>query len=548
MNWHQLDAEEVCSRLGSSPAGLAPEEAARRLAEHGPNELQATHRTSPWTLLLAQFKNLLIVILLIATLLSGLLGHQLEALAIAVIVFFAVGLGFLQEWRAERAIEALGRMAAPTATVRRAGGETEIPARDLVPGDIILLRTGAKVPADARLLEAVNLQLEEAALTGESAPVAKETAPLTDAQLPVGDRRNMIFAGTAATYGRGRGVVVATGMETEFGRIARMLETVETGRTPLQENLDRVGRLLAWAALAVVAVIVVLGLLRGQPFVEMLLFGVALAVAVVPEALPAVVTVSLAIGVQRLARRNALMRRLAAVETLGSTSIICSDKTGTLTRDEMTVRRVYADGETIEVGGSGYEPSGRFTRDGEPVEVGEPLRRLLRAAVLASDAQLRQAEAGGRWEIRGDPTEGALLVAAAKIGLEKAELDEAFPRVDEIPFTAEAKRMTTLHQSKEGVFACSKGAVEVILAACRRQLTAEGEREIDDAGRAAILEVADGMAQAALRVLAVAFKAATGRQEAEAEMTFLGLVGMFDPPRAEAADAVSRPADRPALP
>jgi Ca2+-transporting ATPase len=538
MNWHQLEADKVLEQLETSSDGLSKGEAARRLTEYGPNELQAARRISPWSILLAQFKNILIIILLVATALSALLGHELEAVAIAVIVLFAVVLGFLQEWRAERAIEALGRLAAPAATVLRDGEEADIPARELVPGDIILLRAGNKVPADARLLEAVNLQTEEAALTGESTPVEKETDPLESGDLAVGDRRNIAWAGTAATYGRGRAVVVATGMETEFGKIAKMLETVETGRTPLQENLDRVGHLLAWTALAVVAVIVALGLLRGQPFIDMLLFGIALAVAVVPEALPAVVTVSLAIGVQRLARRHALMRRLPAAETLGSTSIICSDKTGTLTRDEMTVRRIYVAGEMIEVSGSGYEPRGRFTRDGREIDVPEPLKRLLQAAALASDAHVRPAGEQNRWEVKGDPTEGALVVAAAKAGLEKTDLDARFRRVDEIPFTSEAKRMTTLHETPEGTIACAKGAAEVILAACSRQLTGEGERELDDAGREAILEVADRMAQEALRVLAVASRSGASRQDAERDMTFLGLAGMIDPPRAEAAAAV----------
>jgi Ca2+-transporting ATPase len=538
MNWHQLDAQEVLDRLGVSAAGLSRQEAARRLLAHGPNELQAAARPSPWRILLAQLQNALIVILLVATALSAVLGHEIEAIAIAVIVLFAVGLGFAQEWRAERAIEALRAMAAPTATALRDGEPVEVAARELVPGDVILLRAGDKIPADARLLEAVNLRAEEAALTGESAPVEKTAEPLGDGGLPVGDRRNMAWAGTAATYGRGRAVVVATGMQTEFGRIAGMLQAVEAGRTPLQENLDRVGGALARAALAVVAVIVALGLMRGQPFVEVLLFGVALAVAVVPEALPAVVTISLAIGVQRMARRHALMRRLAAVETLGSTSIICTDKTGTLTRDEMTVRKIFVAGQTLEVTGSGYEPQGRFLRGGEAAAPTGELKRLLRAAALASDARLiRSAE--GRWEIAGDPTEGALVVAAAKAGLDKEELDRAFPRLDEIPFSSESKRMTTLHRAPEGgVIACAKGAAEVILDACTRQQTAEGERELDAAGREAILAVAAAMAEEALRVLAVAARTRASRAEAERGMTFLGLAGMIDPPRAEAPEAV----------
>ncbi|MDW8270290.1 MAG: HAD-IC family P-type ATPase, partial [Anaerolineae bacterium] len=318
--WHTLSVETTLAHLQSASTGLTSAEAARRLAAYGPNELQAVRRISPWSILLEQFKNVLIIILLIATALSIVLGHGIEAIAITVIVLFAVLLGFMQEYRAERAIEALRQMAAPTATVLRDGDEVDIPARDLVPGDVILLRAGDKVPADARLIEVVNLQIEEAALTGESVPVTKQVAPLANGDLPLGDRKNMAYAGTVVTYGRGRGVVVATGMNTEFGKIAQMLQTIETTRTPLQENLDRVGHALARAAFGVVVVIVILSLLRGQPLLDMVIFGIALAVAVVPEALPAVVTISLAIGVQRMVRRNALMRRLAAVETLGSTS------------------------------------------------------------------------------------------------------------------------------------------------------------------------------------------------------------------------------------
>ena len=314
------------------------------MRQYGPNELQAAHRVSPWEILLEQFKNVLILILLGATAISLFLGHGVESIVIAVIVLFAVVLGFVQEYRAERAIEALRKMAAPTATVLRDGKEIKIPAKDLVPGDVILLHTGDRVPADARLLELVNMQVEESALTGESVPVEKHVHALDDDDYPVGDCKNMVYAGTAVTYGRGRALVVATAMQTEFGKIAQLLQTVETGRTPLQQNLDKVGTMLARAAFVVVAIIVTLGLLRGQPFIEMLIFGIALAVAVVPEALPAVVTISLAIGVQKMVKRNALIRRLPAVETLGSTSVICSDKTGTLTKDEMTVRKIFRAG------------------------------------------------------------------------------------------------------------------------------------------------------------------------------------------------------------
>ena len=536
--WHVLPLEAVVGHLESTPSGLSGAEASRRLAIYGPNELQGALRVSPWTLLLAQFKNVLIVILLVATVLSAFLGHAVEAVAIAVIVLFAVLLGFVQEYRADRALQALRRMAAPLARVFRDGRETEIPARDLVPGDVILVHTGDKIPADVRLLEAINLQIEESPLTGESVPVEKQTAPLADQELALGDRQNMAYAGTAATYGRGRAVVVATGMETEFGKIAQMLQTVQTGKTPLQVNLDKLGRTLAKAALVVVVAIVALGLWRGQPFIEMLIFGIALAVAVVPEALPAVVTISLAIGVQRMVKRHALMRRLPAVETLGSTSVICSDKTGTLTKDEMTVRQIFVAGQLLEVSGAGYEPSGQFSSEGARVEPPEPLKRLLQAAALASDAHLVRSESEGRWQVQGDPTEGALVVAAAKAGLNKSDLDAQFPRVDEIPFSSETKRMTTLHAEPAGTVAYAKGAAEVILDSCTRQGTAEADVALDAGRRETILKTGRDMASQALRVLAVAAKSDATRETAERDMTFLGLVGMIDPPRPEAKAAI----------
>ena len=405
--WHTLTVDKAFHELNSQPNGLSSMEVAERILKYGSNELQAAHRVSPWEILLEQFKNVLILILLGATGISLFLGHGIESIVIAVIVLFAVILGFVQEYRAERAIEALRRMAAPTATVLRDGIEVKIPAKDLVPGDVIILHTGDRVPADARLLEAINLQVEEAALTGESVPVEKHVHALDSEDLPVGDRKNMVYAGTAVTYGRGRALVVATGMQTEFGKIAQLLQTIETGKTPLQHNLDKVGTVLARAAFVVVALIVVLGLLRGQPFIEMLIFGIALAVAVVPEALPAVVTISLAIGVQKMVKRNALIRRLPAVETLGSTSVICSDKTGTLTKDEMTVRKIFAGGKLFTVSGAGYAPEGVFSTNGGSASGMTPtLRQMLMAAALASDTQLVK-DSTGNWDIKGDPTEGA---------------------------------------------------------------------------------------------------------------------------------------------
>jgi Ca2+-transporting ATPase len=525
--------------LSSGRQGLAEPEIEQRLQEHGPNELRAAAHASPWKILFEQFKNVLILILLVATAVSAFLGHGVETIAIAVIVLFAVVLGFIQEYRAERAIEALREMAAPTVIVIRDGREIEIAARQLVPGDIIVLQAGDKVAADARLTQSVNLQVDEAALTGESVPVQKETEALDREDVELGDRSNMVFAGTAVTYGRGRAVVVATGMNTEVGRIAEMLQTVETGKTPLQRNLDRVGRVLAQAALGVVAVVVVAGVLRDEPLLEMLLFGIALAVAAVPEALPAVVTISLAIGVQRMVKRNALIRRLPAVETLGSTSVICSDKTGTLTRDEMTARQLRTHQRSVSISGSGYEPTGELSVDGSTVEPSELEKELLTAGALVSDAKLIEDEEGS-WELKGDPTEGAIVVAASKAGLSKSDLEERFPRVGEIPFTSESKRMTTLHTVGDERVAYAKGAPEVILASCSRQMTNEGEVELDESDRAAIVEEVQSMAEGALRVLGVAKKTGATLEDAEQQMTFLGLVGMIDPPREEARPAVER--------
>jgi Ca2+-transporting ATPase len=538
--WHGLALDEVAERLGTSlSSGLSAEEAARRLEEHGPNELQTGEGTSAWSLLLDQLKNILIVILLIAVVLSAILGHATEAIVITVIVMFAVLLGFVQEYRAERAIEALREMAAPTASVLRAGEPVEVPAREVVPGDLLLLEAGDRASADARVSEVVSLQVEEAALTGESHPIDKQTDALEGStDLPVGDRLNMVYAGTTVTYGRGRALAVATGMHTEFGGIAQLLRTVERSKTPLQLSLDKVGITLARVAIVVVLLVMALGIARGEELLDMLLFGVAVAVAVVPEALPAVITISLTIAAQRMVKRNALIRRLPATETLGSVSVICSDKTGTLTKGEMTARKVYAAGEVLEVSGAGYEPEGEYARNGTAVEPSPELVETLRAAVLASDAVVIRDAADGQWKVRGDPTEGALVVAATKAGVDKRELDAEFPRVHEIPFSSETKRFTTLHETSDAVVAYAKGAPEVILDSCTQRLTPDGPELLDGEGRQELLDVAQELAGEALRVLAVARRPAATPETAEEEMTFLGLVGMIDPPRPEAAEAV----------
>ncbi|OIO55741.1 ATPase [Candidatus Peregrinibacteria bacterium CG1_02_54_53] len=538
--WHTMTVEETVNALHTpAQSGLNETEAQRRLKEYGPNALKKVDGISPWRILFEQVKNVLIVILIIAIALSAALGHEIEAVTIGIIVVFAVVLGFVQEFKAERAIEALRKMAAPLATVLRGGEEKEIPARDIVPGDVIFLVAGNRIPADGRVLKSVNLHAEEASLTGESIPVAKAIEPMLSENPPIGDRHNMLFAGTAITYGRGTMIVTATGMQTEFGKIAQLLQTVKESATPLQRNLDAVGKRLAQWASVIVVLIVGAGIVRGQPILDMIIFGVALAVAVVPEALPAVVTISLAIGVQRMVKRNALIRHLPAVETLGSTSVICSDKTGTLTRDEMTVRRIWMWDETYDVTGSGYEPKGEFQKDKQHIDPPETLRDLLRAAVLASDTRLVRGE-GGTWSIKGDPTEGSLVVVAAKAGIHKDREDELAPRKSEIPFTSESKRMVTLLETPQGLTAFAKGAPEVIVESCGYIRTPEGTTALTADVKTKVLTVARTMANDALRLLAVAVKETGDITDTGAGMTLLGLIGMIDPARAEALAAVHR--------
>ncbi|MBI5729362.1 MAG: cation-translocating P-type ATPase [Candidatus Magasanikbacteria bacterium] len=537
--FHTLPAAAALSKLNVDAArGLRGDEARKRLQKFGPNELVVIKRVSPFVLFLKQFKNVLIIILLVAATLTGFLGNTTEAATIGAIIVLAAVLGFVQEFRAERALEALRELSAPLALVVRDGREIDIPARELAPGDIILLATGDRVPADARLIEAINLKALEATLTGESAPGEKHSDRLCPAEAAVGDRHNMIFAGTSITYGRGQAVVVATGSETEFGHIAQMLRTVPRTDTPLQKNLHRLGASLTKVALLMVAIIVVLGVLHGQPFLEMLVFGIALAVAVVPEALPAAVTISLALGVQRMAKRHALIRHLPAVETLGSTTIICTDKTGTLTKDEMTARKILlSSGEVLDITGSGYEPTGVFLFQNTPFHPTEILKLLLTAGALASDARLTASD--GTWNLKGDPTEAALVVAAHKAGLKKELLDEEYRRIAEIPFTSETKRMITLNQNALGTAAYAKGAIEVILASSLYYQGATGTQPLTEKKRQEILVTAQAFAGEALRVIAVAYAPVSSLEAAEHGLTFLGLVGMIDPPRPEAKAAIA---------
>jgi len=539
-NWHNLEVSEVLDSLSSKRDGLSQEEAQRRLAEFGPNELAGKEKISPWAIFLEQFNNFLIIILLVAVALSAITGEVADAIVIFAIVLFAAGLGFIQEYRAERAMEVLKRMAAPMASVLRNGKEAEIPSRELAPGDIIILRTGDRIPADCRLIEAVNLKADEASLTGESVPVEK-TAQALSGEVKISDRKNIAFMGTAAVYGRGTAVVTATGMATEFGKIATMLQEVEKEQTPLQINLDQLGKWIAIGALALCFILAGIGVLRGHEILEMLIWGVSLAVAAVPEALPAVVTISLALGVQRMVRRHALVRKLQAVETLGCTTFICSDKTGTLTQDQMTIRRIYVDGKLIDVTGVGYEPKGEFHFDGKALPPDDTaLQKLLHTGSLCNDTSLTSAN--GVWGIKGDPTEGALVVTAAKAGLWQEKLQSQFPRIHEIPFSSETKRMTTVHQAPQGKIAYSKGAPEVILNSCSHIYRNGQEVKLTDGDTKDILSIAHQMAGDALRVLGMAYKRlpdiAGTAETVEQDMVFVGLAGMIDPPREEVKEAV----------
>lgn len=544
--WHSLDVNEVLAALKASREGLSQKDAESRLAEFGPNELVKKKKISPWLIFLGQFNNFLIIILIIAVVLSAILGDILEAGVILVILFFAAGLGFIQEYRAERVLEALKKMAAPKARVQRNGEILDIPSKDLVPGDILILHTGDRVPADSRLLEAVNLKTNEASLTGESLPVEKELVNLSG-EVILGDRKNMIYTGTTVVYGRGRAVVALTGMNTEFGKIAGMLEEVKSAPTPLQVSLDKMARWIGIGALGLCSLLALAGIIKGQPPLEMLIWAIGLAVAAVPEALPAVVTISLAIGVQRMVKRNALIRKLPAVETLGCTTIICSDKTGTLTQDQMTVKEVYADNRIIEVTGTGYVPDGQFLYQGEVFNFNpqSTLYKLLEAGVLCNDTYLSLTE--NVWSVKGDPTEGALVVLAAKADIDKTELNSRFPRAGEIPFSSERKRMTTVHYIREKKdaerSAYSKGAAEIILKPCSHIYDEGKIRELKEEDKEKILSTVQHMAARALRVLGIAFKGVPfdielAEQFLEKDMVFIGLVGMMDPPRQEAFSAI----------
>ena len=547
MHPHQRSVADTLAELSSSLQGLTSDEAQVRLQSHGPNELVEKKKKTPVMMFLDQFKDFMILVLIAAAVISGVIGEPADTAAIVVIVLLNAVLGFTQEYRAEKAMEALKKMAASLAVVLRDNGHQTIAASELVPGDIVVLEAGRIVPADMRVIESARLRIEEAALTGESLPVEKHPQMLEQESIPLGDRKNMLYKGTIVTYGRGIGIVTATGMDTELGRIAAMIQGEEEGKTPLQKRLAAFGKKLAYAVLAICAIVFVAGLIREEEPVRMFLVAVSLAVAAIPEALPAVVTIALALGARKMVKRNALVRKLPAVETLGSVTYICTDKTGTLTLNKMTVEEMWCDGRILRGRGSGVGDQegegkpGPWTLDPEPL--------FFTALALSTDA--RQDTTG---EVTGDPTEAALFVAARDHGFRKQELEAVYPRTEELPFDSERKLMTTFHalpasggMGQGSVISGSyisftKGAVEVVLERSARVLTSRGLQDIDVLK---MQSISDQMAADGLRVMAVGMRgwvslpSDLSSENAETGLILIGLMGMMDPPREEAKESVA---------
>lgn len=547
--YHSLNTKAVLEALGSSSEGLTQRDARRRLEKYGVNEIERRKSITPLKIFVRQFTSFIVIILLAAIFVSLFVGEMLDAVVISVIVILNGVFGFVQEHRAERAIEALRQLTALKAKVLRGGESMEVDARELVPGDIILLEVGGKVPADARLIQAAALQVDEASLTGESVPSRKDTGPLRE-DVPVTDRENMVFMGTIVTKGRAMAVITGTGMDTEIGKIAEMVQEVKEKLTPLQERLKQFGRWLGFVTIGICAVVFGIGILRGYLVTgliepdyasEMFLVAVALAVAAIPEGLPALVTISLALGVRRMAKQGALIRQLPAVETLGCTSVICSDKTGTMTKNEMTVMEIYANNSLVKVTGEGYTPEGKFIPAGaEVLDIGN-IELLLRIGALCNDSILNYNE---KWELLGDPTEGAVLVSAEKAGLKKAELKGLFPRIDEIPFDSRRKCMTTIHKINRENVAYVKGAPDVILDKCKYLYVNGDVTRLTTEDKERIMETTQDMARKAMRVLGFAYKPLPEKYPApekiEADLIFVGLQAMIDPPREGVKGAIAK--------
>jgi P-type Ca2+ transporter type 2C len=570
--WHSRSIQEAARELGTdTETGLTPADAEARLEQYGFNELAERPRPGFWQLLLRQFNDFIVIMLIVASVVSFLLGEVIEAGAIMAIVILNAVLGVIQEGKAEEALAALKKMAAPEARVLRDGHRVTVPARELAPGDVVFLEAGNYIPADLRLIKSVNLKVDEASLTGESVPVEKKADLTLSEEAPLGDRDNCAFMGATVTYGRGAGIVVSTGMQTQIGLIAEMIQSYEEEPTPLQVRLDQLGRWLGWGALIICAIVFIEALIQDidlavvtsqgvipylmqaqERIVELFIVAVSLAIAAVPEGLAAVVTICLALGMREMVRRHALIRRLPAVETLGSATVICSDKTGTLTQNEMTAVRLYVANLRLDVGGEGYQPEGTFDNYGDPVDPHDnaEIMKLLTGSLLCSDAQLERLEPeedGGQYRMVGDPTEGALVVAAAKAGLWRDEVEERLPRVAEIPFDSDRKRMTTIHQKGEAEYiAYVKGAPDVILPFCGTILEEGTDVSLTPGRRNHIENTIRDLGQEGLRVLAVTYRPLErlpdelDAKKVEKDLSLIGLVAMTDPARPEVKPAVEK--------
>ncbi|MGZ8982623.1 MAG: calcium-translocating P-type ATPase, PMCA-type [Methylotenera sp.] len=537
-HWHTLSADEAAHQLETNHQnGLSTATAAERRSRYGPNALHEKRGRSPWRMLLDQFTDFMIVVLIGAAVISGIVGEVQDTIAIIVIVILNAVIGFIQEYRAERAMAALKRMSEASARVLRDGQVETVNASELVPGDVVLLEAGNMVPADFRLVEAAQLRIDESALTGESVAVEKQIHPLSVIDAPLGDKTCLAYKGTIVTYGRGRGLVTATGMHSELGKIAALLNEDDDTKTPMQKRLAGFGKRLALAALAICVLVFVIGIMRGEPLLLMFMTAVSLAVAAIPEALPAVVTISLALGARKMVKQHALIRRLPAVETLGSVTYICSDKTGTLTQNKMHVTTIYADGIYTD-----SKLSKTFQNGQDAINKTEPWISLFHALALSNDAHLDLHD-----KIHGEPTEVALLRVAQEAGWDKAALEDEAPRLKELPFDSECKRMTTFHRTEKDVIAYTKGSPETLVSQCARILTSSGEQVLNKTtlNQTVLLQEAEAMAAKGLRVLAFAYRRWSALpdslqpEELERELVFLGFVGLIDPPRREAKEAVS---------